>query len=178
MTVYSILGFVAKLKAIEHDLNETNHAIVARACQMVANAAKEALGTYEFGWVSLAPETIAHKMRGDSPLLETGELRDSIQWNSSGNVGHVGSNLDKAVWHEFGTSRIPPRPFLGAAAAQQEELIYKMAGKAVHAVLRGEALHGSEMLELLHVLKHVGHAVGEAVDKFLDGPDDQENRRK
>jgi phage gpG-like protein len=175
--VYSILGFVAKLKAIELDMKATESAIIARACQMVANAAKEALGTYEFGWVSLAPETIAHKMRGDSPLLETGELRDSIQWNSSGNVGHVGSNLDKAVWHEFGTSRIPPRPFLGAAAAQQEELIYKMAGKAVHAVLRGDGLHGSEMLELLHFLKHVGHAVGEAVDKVLDGPDDQERRR-
>jgi hypothetical protein len=52
-----------------------------------------------------------------------------------------------------------------------------MAAKAVRAVMRGQGLHGSEMLELLHVLKHVGHAVGEAVDKFLDGPDDKENRR-
>jgi phage gpG-like protein len=177
MTVYSILGFVAKLKVIDHDLTEVGHAVVARACQMVANAAKEALGTYEFGWVSLAPETIARKMRGDTPLLETGELRDSIQWNSDGNKGYVGSDLDKAVWMEFGTSKIPPRSFLAAAAAQQEELIHKMAAKAVHAVIRGEGLHGSEMLELLHFLKHVGHEVGEAVDKFLDGPDDQERRR-
>jgi phage gpG-like protein len=179
MTVYSVLGFVKKLAALELDMKATESAIVARACQMVSNAAKEAFGTYEFGWVSLAPETIARKMRGDSPLLETGELRDSIQWNANGRLGHVGSNLDTAVWMEFGTSKIPPRSFLGAAAAQQEELIYKMAGKAVHAVLRGEGLHGSEMLELLHVLKHVGHAVGEAVDKFLDGPDgDQENHRQ
>lgn len=113
--VYSIVGFVAKLKAIEHDMNELGPAIVAKACEMVANAAKEALGTYDFGWVSLAPETIARKIRGDSPLLETGELRSSISWNSRGNEGHVGSNLDKAVWMEFGTSKIPPRSFLAAA---------------------------------------------------------------
>jgi hypothetical protein len=33
------------------------------------------------------------------------------------------------------------------------------------------------MAELIHLLKHVGHAVHEAVDKFLDGPDDEKNRR-
>jgi phage gpG-like protein len=176
--VFSILGFVAHLKAIEHDMHEAESAIIAKACQMVANAAKEALGTYEFGWVSLAPETIAHKMRGDSPLLETGELRDSIQWNASEKIGHVGSNLDKAVWMEFGTTKIPPRSFLAAAAAQQGELIHKMAAKVVRAVMRGEGLHGSEMLELLHLLKHIGHEVNEVVQKALDGPQDENKGRR
>jgi hypothetical protein len=82
------------------------------------------------------------------------------------------------VWHELGTSRIPPRSFLMGAAQHTEAKIYRMAGKAVHAVMLGKGLHGSEMAELIHLLKHVGHAVGEAVDKFLDGPDDQENRRR
>lgn len=81
------------------------------------------------------------------------------------------------MWQELGTAKIPPRSFLAAAAEQQQELIHKMAVKAVRAVIRGEGLHGSEMLELLHVLKHVGHVVGEAMDKILDGPDDKENRR-
>jgi hypothetical protein len=175
--VYSILGFVAKLGAIERDMHATESAIVAKACQMVANAAKEALGTYEFGWISLKPETIARKMRGDSPLLETGELRDSIQWNASGHVGHVGSNLDKAVWMELGTSKIPPRSFLAAAARQQEELIYKMATKAVHAVMRGEGLHSSELGELIHLLKHAGHALKEAADTLLEPDDNEKNRR-
>jgi phage gpG-like protein len=175
--VFSILGFVAHLKVLERDLHATESAIVAKACQMVANAAKEALGTYEFGWVSLAPETIARKMRGDSPLLETGELRDSIQWNSSGNTGAVGSNLDKAVWMELGTSKIPPRSFLAAAARQQEDLIHKMAARAVMAVMRGEGLHSSELGELLHVLKHVGHALKEAADTLLEPDDNEKNRR-
>jgi phage gpG-like protein len=178
--VFSILGFVAHLKVLEHDLHETESAIIAKACQMVANAAKEALGTYEFGWVSLAPETIAHKMRGDSPLLETGELRDSIQWNSSAHEGHVGSNLDKAVWMELGTSKIPPRSFLAAAAMQQEELIHKMAAKAVVACIAGKGLASAEMrelLEFLHAIKHAGHVAGEALDTFVSGPDDEKNRR-
>jgi hypothetical protein len=33
--VYSILGFVAQLKAIEHDMNALGPAIVAKACEMV-----------------------------------------------------------------------------------------------------------------------------------------------
>ncbi len=176
--LFTLVGFAAKLVAIEHDLTEVGPAIVARACEMVANAAKEALGTYEFGWISLRPETIAHKMRGDSPLLETGELRDSIQWNSSGLLGHVGSNLDRAVWQELGTSRgIPPRPFLGAAAAQQEALIYKMAGRAVAGVLRGEGLASAEMRELLHVLHLVKHAVKELRELIPEDPDKNKGRR-
>jgi bacteriophage HK97-gp10 putative tail-component len=174
--VYSILGFVAQLKAIEHDIDAIAPAIIARACEMVANAAKEALGTYEFGWISLKPETIARKMRGDSPLLETGAMRDSIEWNASGLEGHVGSNSDIAVFQELGTVKTPPRSFLGAAAAQQEELIYKMAAKAVRAVMRGEGLRSSELGELLHLLKHVGHALKEAADTILDGPDEEKRR--
>jgi hypothetical protein len=106
-------------------------------------------------------------------------LRASIEWNSSGNEGHVGSDNDKAVWHELGTARIPPRSFLAGAAMAMEDKIHKMAARAVMAVMMGRGLHSSEMAELLHLLhtiRHVGHAVGEAVDKVLDGPDDGERR--
>ena len=174
---FTLLGFVAKLAAIDRDLKITNEAIVARACELVANAAKDALGTYEFGWVSLKPETIARKMRGDSPLLETAELRNSIEWQAHGLKGEVGSNLDKAVWHEFGTSRVPARPFLSSAAMQMEGEIHKMAARAVMAVIAGRGLHSSEMGELLHLLKHIGHHVKEAVDYALETPEERERRR-
>jgi hypothetical protein len=78
--VFTLLGFVEHLHRVERDMKVAESLIIAKACEMVANAAKEALGTYEFGWVSLAPETTVRKMRGDSLLLETGELRDSVQW--------------------------------------------------------------------------------------------------
>jgi hypothetical protein len=82
--VYSILGFVAKLKVLEHETEEVEHAIVARACEMVCAEAKRVIGEGYPEWPALSPETLAHKM-GKGPLLETGELRDSIQWNSEGN---------------------------------------------------------------------------------------------
>jgi hypothetical protein len=178
--VYSVLGFVAKLGAIERDMHELGPAIVARACEMVAAEAKRVIGEgYDF-WPALAPATLAHKML-NTPLLETGELRGSIEWNASGNEGHVGSNLDKAVWHELGTARIPPRSFLAGAAMAMEDKIHKMAERAVVAVMLGKGLASAEMRELphlLHTLHHVGHAVGEAADTVLDGPDDNNGRSR
>jgi phage gpG-like protein len=176
--VYSILGFVAKLKVLEHETKEVEHAIVARACEMVCAEAKRVLGEGYPEWPALQPETLARKM-GPGPLLETGEMRASIEWNAEGNEGYVGSNNDKAVWHELGTTKIPPRPFLMGAAIRMEPLIHAMAAKAVVAVMMGRGLASAEMAELMHLLhelRHVGHAVGEAMDTVLDGPDDGKRR--
>ena len=108
-------------------------------------------------------------------------MRASIEWNSSGNLGHVGSNDDVAVYQEFGTSRIPPRPFLMGAAMRLEPDIHKLFKRAVMAIVLGKGLHSSEMAELLHLLhtiKHVGHAVGEAVDYALETPEERERKRR
>jgi integrase len=145
-----------------------------------AAEAKRVIGTYDYGWPSLAASTLAKKS-ADTPLLETGALRDSIQWNSSGNIGHVGSDLDKAVWQEFGTSRIPPRPFLAGAAMAMEPKIHDLFKRAVMAVALGKGLHSSEMAELLHLLHiihHVGHEVNEVAQKALDGPEENNGRRR
>jgi NAD(P)-dependent dehydrogenase (short-subunit alcohol dehydrogenase family) len=42
---------------------------------------------------------------GDTPLSETGELRDSIQYTVHGYEGAVGSDNDKALWHELSVVR-------------------------------------------------------------------------
>jgi phage gpG-like protein len=178
--IMSILEFVAKTKTIQLELEIVGHAVVARACEMVAEEARRVIGEGYDDWPALAPSTLARKMM-NTPLLETGELRGSIEWNASGNEGAVGSNLDKAVWHELGTARIPPRSFLMGAAMHMEDKIHRMAAKAVVACIAGRGLHSSEMAELLHLLhtlRHVGHAVGEAVDKALEGPDDKEKKRR
>jgi hypothetical protein len=78
MTQHTLLQFAAHLLTYEADLKMTKEACVEKACVMVEKEAKRAIGTYRFGWEPLKPETIAHKTTGDSPLLETGELRDSI----------------------------------------------------------------------------------------------------
>jgi phage gpG-like protein len=93
------------------------------------------LGTYEYGWPPLKPATVARKSTGDSPLLETGELRDSIERDVQDHVAYVGTNNKKALWHEFGTSRIPPRPFFGPTAAAKTEEIGELVGGKFHALL-------------------------------------------
>jgi phage gpG-like protein len=108
--IFTLVGFAAKLGAIDRDLHEVGPAIIARACELVARQAKRAIGKQHELWPPLKPATIARKLRGNTPLLETGELRDSIEWTAHGLEGEVGSNNDKAVWHELGTSRIPPSP--------------------------------------------------------------------
>lgn len=87
---------------------------IEEGCVILQDGAKEAIGTYTFGWPRLGPDAIAR--HGDTPLLETGALKASIEHVSSGSEGWVGTNDPKAAWQEFGTSRgIPPRPFLGGA---------------------------------------------------------------
>src|ERR1700687_5917966 len=138
--VYSIASFIVKLKTIELEMKVLDHAIVARACEMVAEEARRVIGEGYDDWPALAPSTLAKKMM-NTPLLETGELRGSIECNSEGNSGEVGSNLDKAVWHELGTARIPPRSFLMGAAQHMEDKIHKMAARAVVACIAGRGLH-------------------------------------
>jgi phage gpG-like protein len=173
--VMSILEFVAKTKAIEQDMHELGPAIVARACEMVCAEAKRVIGEGYPYWPALKPETLAHKMM-NTPLLETGELRASIEWNAEGNEGHVGSNNDKAVWHELGTNKIPPRSFLAGAAMRMEHKVQAMAARAVMSVMAGKGLHGSEMAELLHFLKHAAHQIKEDV-KEIFSDDEQERHR-
>jgi len=172
---FTLVEFAAKLHMIESEMHEAGHAIVRKACELVCEEAKRVIGTYDYGWPELKPETIARKVRGDTPLIETGEMRASIEWNAEGNEGCVGSNDDKAVWQELGTSRIPPRSFLMGAAQHMEDKIHKMAAKAVVAVLSGSGLNSAEMRELLHLLREAGHALKEAADKLL-APDEDENK--
>ena len=176
MREFTLLGFVAHLHALEQDMHELGPAIVARACEMVAAHVKKQFGKQHELWPELKPETIARKLHGNTPLLETGELRASIEWTASGLEGQVGSNNDKAVWHELGTSHVPPRSFLASSAISMEERVHKMAERAVVAVLMGRGLHSVEMRELLHLLRHVYHHVKEAVEEALDDPYNEDDR--
>jgi hypothetical protein len=88
--------------------------------ELASTMAVHYLGTYQEGWAPLKPETIASKATGDSPLLETGKMRDSIAhyvnpFSALAMEVVVGSTDKTAIFQEQGTSRIPPRPFLSLA---------------------------------------------------------------
>jgi phage gpG-like protein len=104
-----------------------------KAAQIVEDEAKRVIGTYDYGWPSLQPETIKRKTTGDSPLLESGEMRDSIthKVDQATMQAWVGSDNDKALFHELGTVHIPARSFLAGAAMHKEEECHALIGKTV-----------------------------------------------
>lgn len=101
-----------------------------KAAVIIETEAKRVIGTYDYGWPALKPETVARKAGGDTPLLETGETRDSIEHQVQGRKAEIGSNSDIAVYQELGTANIPARSFLGGAAAHKgEEAAHAVAGE-------------------------------------------------
>jgi hypothetical protein len=112
--------------------------------ELAATMAVHYLGTYQEGWAQLKPETIASKATGDSPLLETGHMRDTISHfvNPVSVVMEVvvGSTDKKAVWQEMGTSRIPPRPFLSLAMAHSLPFAAETFGEIAVKLLKLEKL--------------------------------------
>jgi HK97 gp10 family phage protein len=105
------------------------------AGKIVAERAKSKLGTYQAGWPPLKPETIARKATGDSPELETGAMRDTIATHASAEraVITVGG---AALWQELGTSKMPPRPFMGPALRESAGEIAGVIGEEIAQNLR------------------------------------------
>jgi phage gpG-like protein len=174
--VFSLLGFIAELPAIERDLHASGPKIIERACQIVQKKAKAAIGKEHEMWAPLAESTIADKAKHGfatpKPLLRTGELRDSIQYTVNGNEGAVGSDLDRAVWQELGTSRIPPRSFLVSSAIASEDKIHRMAAATTIAALSGFGHGARDVREMLHLLHQAGHALYELGEDLLN-PEDE-----
>lgn len=69
-------------------------------------------------WQPLAPATVKKRRQGSSkPLVDTGNLRNSINASSGPGRLSVGTNVPYAGFHQFGTGDIPARPFLPIAGS-------------------------------------------------------------
>ena len=170
---FSSLGsFAAHLLTIEADLKLSQEVCVEKACRMVEKEAKTAIGTYRYDWPRLEPETVARKAKGDTPLLETGELRDSIEHivgrEGTEVVGYVGTNNPIAKYHELRTRNIPPRSFLGEAAMRQEHKILAMMERTIAATFDHGGPHYRELRELFHVLHMAYVETKKLAHEFLD----------
>ena len=71
-------------------------------------------------WARLAPKTLQRK--GGDILIDTGQLHQSIAYDVAGDTLFVGTSKAYGAYHQFGTSKMPARPFLGLSA-QDETLI-------------------------------------------------------
>jgi HK97 gp10 family phage protein len=171
----SLAAFAAEMVATQVRVRAAEEAVVERACQIVEDKAKEAIGTHSYGWPPLASSTLSHKA-ADTPLLETGAMRDSLSHHVSREgrevVGEVGSNLDRSVYAELGTSKQPPRSFLMKSALRSEREIVEMAGR----VMAGAIADGAEFGEIWHEIVHTVHEVKEAVKDIMEDHSDRDKR--
>jgi len=120
-------------------MEAARHRALDRGGEIIETEAKRVIGTYDYGWELLAESTLARKS-ADTPLLETGEMRDSISHQVVGDSVQIGSDNQKAVWHELGTSRIPPRSFLmGAAMHVGKKAALTVAEGVLERLLGGSA---------------------------------------
>lgn len=109
--------------------------------EVVKSAAKGMLGKEHDQWPPLAEATLEDKERKGlptpSPLLRTGEMRDSIVAEVADLTLVVGSDDKKALYQEMGTSRIPPRPFLSISMIDNLPFIEKRLQADAAALITG-----------------------------------------
>lgn len=150
----SITAFAEHLLVLSASIVAAEHNALEKVAVLIEKDAKEQIGHYQDAvgpfqdWAPLADSTEAEKARlgypADAPLLREGDLRDSIKHEVVGLEAVVGSESDIAAYQEFGTDKIPPRPFIGPAAFKNKEAIQKIIGKAVvEGLVGGEAIHSS-----------------------------------
>lgn len=129
---HSLLEGAAYFTGVHMAMERTSKAAVTKSARMIRDEAKRVLGTYDYGWPSLADATIEHKKTGDSPGLETGAMRRSIKYSVTGSRMHweanVGSNDPHALFFELGTIHQPPRSFLAGAAMRMEHKVHEICG--------------------------------------------------
>lgn len=136
-TFSSPAAFAAFLPTLALEVEHEHHKLLEKAGVIVEKEAKRVIGTYDYGWPSLAPSTL-EKKSADTPLLETGEMRDSIEHAVHGHEVEIGSNNDKALWQELGTKTIPPRSFLGGALQHKAGEIVKEIGQGIVKIIEGK----------------------------------------
>lgn len=173
-TLHEFADFLVGV-GMANNIEHAEHAALEWAAQTIENEAKSAIGTYKYDWPRLQPETVARKAHGDTPLLETGEMRDSIEHVVIGHTeAHIGSNNEKAVWHELGTKTIPPRSFLAGAAAEMAPQVSKVIGIAVASAIASRNVDVAIAKLAIDAVKHLAHDVKEMIP---DEDGEKDNRR-
>ena len=112
----SCAEYAAKLLSASRDMKANLLVPTETAMQIAKEESRAAIGTYAFGWPALAASTLEHK-RADTPLYETGSLRDSLKTLTAltpvGAEGLLYTDEIVGLYQELGTTRgIPPRSFL------------------------------------------------------------------
>ena len=119
------------LRLVEHDLPAIDREVekgLDKASLILQRAAIKMFGTYQAGigpfdtWQELADST----------------KEERVKLGFTENEAIVGSTSDIMPYHEFGTSRMPPRPVLGIALYRNWPIIQQLMGDGVTSAFIGE----------------------------------------
>ena len=154
--VFTALEMSEKLLKIAFEEEFALHEGLKVVSKIIEKKAKNIIGEYSKGagpfpeWAPLAERTLMDKERKgysppDNPLLRTGDLRNSISSKVDGLEAVVGSTSEIAPYHEFGTSKMPMRPFIGTAAFRSKKKIREILGATAISGFygKGQKIHES-----------------------------------
>jgi HK97 gp10 family phage protein len=99
------------------------------------------LGSFP-AWRPLAPSTLAEKTRlgyspPDNPLVRDRTMYDSIGYEVVRLTVTIGATAPYAVYQELGTSRMPPRPFIGPALVETLPYAMRVLTDGIRAAFEG-----------------------------------------
>jgi hypothetical protein len=151
----TLTGFIAHLTVAQAMVNTTNRSALDQAARVVEREAKAIVGKYQTragpfaGWAELAQSTKNDRVRQgfseNEPGLRSGEMRDSIGRAVGRNEAVVGSNNEKLVRFELGTSKQQPRSVLGIAAVHKGPEVARILGQGVVKHLVGQGVFGGRL---------------------------------
>lgn len=151
MNEFSLSGFAAHLAEVLIEAEHAAHEGLEEAARVVEAEAKAEVGVYQdqagpfAAWAELADSTKNDRVRSgfseNDPLLRSGELRDSIEHTVIGKTAYIGSDSPIAEYQELGTSRIPPRSFLGGALFRKGDEVAQIIGSRFVGALVGQEVH-------------------------------------
>lgn len=136
----NILKAIMKFELMVEALKHVEHHALDKAGERLVKHIKDAIGTYEYDWPQLKEATIDHKGGRNTPLLEEGTLRDSYKHEVHNQKLTVGSEDKRAVFFEYGTSKMPPRPVIGPTWKKYGSEAISTIGISYAEVLKGVLL--------------------------------------
>jgi phage gpG-like protein len=144
MKEYSCDEFAKHLQAVSRDIRKSIRIGLEESARHVKKVAKKKFGHYQSDvgqwhmWWELAESTKADKERYGyvfndeyNPLIRTGELKRSITYEIQGTTAYIGSTDEIMKYHEFGTSKMPPRAVLGPALFESKDFVLNKLATAV-----------------------------------------------
>ncbi len=145
-------AFAAHMIALTVAMKLANRQALKDAAALIKKDASAQIGHYQDAvgaypeWAPLAESTEEQKARlgapADAPLERFGDLKKSFASTLEGEDSVIVGSTDPVMdYHEFGTSKMPPRPVIGPALYKNLEKIERIfAGRAVQALIAGQRL--------------------------------------